>query len=73
VGLDHFEGRSYVGLMRHMILCQLIILFLAEQTARLNAQIATPAALPAAAAPGKKNGPPRRRREHPDALAAANR
>jgi SRSO17 transposase len=53
VGLDHFEGRSYVGLMRHMILCQLIILFLAEQTARLNAQIAA-AALPAAAAPEKK-------------------
>jgi hypothetical protein len=40
VGLDHFEGRSYVGLMRHMILCQLIVLFLAEQTQRLNAQIA---------------------------------
>lgn len=54
VGLDHFEGRSYLGLMRHMILCQLIILFLAEQTARLNAQSATPAALPATAAPGKK-------------------
>src|ERR1035437_2006511 len=31
VGLSHFEGRSYVGLMRHMILCQLIVLFLAEQ------------------------------------------
>ncbi len=30
VGLGHFEGRSYVGLMRHMILCQLIVLFLAE-------------------------------------------
>jgi SRSO17 transposase len=49
VGLDHFEGRSYVGLMRHMILCQLVILFLAEQTRRLNAQAA--AALPAQAAP----------------------
>jgi SRSO17 transposase len=40
VGLDHFEGRSYVGLMRHMILCQLIVLFLAEQTQRLNAEMA---------------------------------
>ena len=38
VGLGHFEGRSYVGLMRHLILCQLIVLFLAEQTARLNAE-----------------------------------
>jgi SRSO17 transposase len=40
VGLGHFEGRKYVGLMRHMILCQLILLFLAEQTQRLNAQLA---------------------------------
>jgi len=42
VGLDHFEGRSYVGLMRHLILCQTVLLFLAEQTARLNDQIAAP-------------------------------
>ena len=43
VGFDHFEGRSYVGLMRHMILCQLVVLFLAEQAARLNAElVATP-------------------------------
>jgi len=48
VGLDHFEGRSYVGLLRHMILCQLILLFLAEQTARLNAPQATVPAWPAA-------------------------
>jgi len=40
VGLGHFEGRSYVGLMRHMILCQLVVLFLAEQAARLNAELA---------------------------------
>jgi len=40
VGFDHFEGRSYVGLMRHMILCQLIVLFVAEQTQRLNAEMA---------------------------------
>lgn len=31
VGFTHFEGRSYVGLMRHMILCQTVVLFLAEQ------------------------------------------
>jgi len=59
VGLDHFEGRSYVGLMRHMILCQLIILFLAEQTAQLNTQTAA-AALPAAVALGKKTIRPHR-------------
>ena len=54
VGLGHFEGRSYVGLLRHMILCQLIILFLAELTGRLNAENAA-AELPADAACDKKN------------------
>jgi SRSO17 transposase len=43
VGLSHFEGRSYVGLMRHMILCQLVVLFLAEQAKRINAEIVTAA------------------------------
>jgi hypothetical protein len=57
VGLDHFEGRSYLGLMRHMILCQLIILFLAEQTGRLNAEIAAAVAPSANAAQGKKSLP----------------
>jgi SRSO17 transposase len=38
VGLSHFEGRSYVGLMRHMTLCQLMILFLADQTNRLRGE-----------------------------------
>ena len=52
VGLGHFEGRSYVALMRHLILCQLIILFLAEQTGRLNADLV--AALPADTAEEKK-------------------
>jgi SRSO17 transposase len=37
VGLTHFEGRSYVGLMRHMILCQAVLLFLAEQAKCLAA------------------------------------
>lgn len=36
VGLSHFEGRSYVGLIRHLTLCQLMILFLAEQTTGLR-------------------------------------
>jgi len=38
VGLSHFEGRSYVGLMRHLTLCQLMLLFLAEQTDRLRGE-----------------------------------
>ena len=64
VGLDHFEGRRYVGLMRHMILCQLVILFLAEQAAHLNAEIAAadpprpPPGPPVAADPVVPSGPP---------------
>lgn len=38
VGLGHFEGRSYQGLMRHMALCQLVLLFAAEQTDRLRGE-----------------------------------
>lgn len=48
-GLGHFEGRSYIGLMRHMILCQLVVLFLAEQTQRIHAEMAV--ATPPADAP----------------------
>lgn len=40
IGFDHFEGRSYQGLLRHMILCQLLLLFVAEQTWRFNLTIA---------------------------------
>lgn len=57
VGLSHFEGRSYVGLMRHLILCQLIVLFLAEQTAQLNAEIAANAQSRQAGTRGGKIGP----------------
>ena len=42
VGLGHFEGRHYVGLRRHLILCPCVRLFLAEQTQRLNVESATP-------------------------------
>ena len=38
VGLGHFEGRSYTGLARHMTLCQLVLLFAAEQTDRLRGE-----------------------------------
>ena len=36
IGFSHFEGRRYVGLMRHMFLCQLVMTFVAEQTDRLR-------------------------------------
>jgi SRSO17 transposase len=70
VGLDHFEGRSYVGLLRHLILCQLIILFLAEQTARLNTEIAATTPAPADVTRGEKNDLPRPRPRPPGADAA---
>jgi SRSO17 transposase len=38
IGFSHFEGRSYLGLMRHMILCQLVLLFVAGQTTRLRGE-----------------------------------
>lgn len=36
IGFGHFEGRSWKGLLRHMILCQTVLLFIAEQTDRLR-------------------------------------
>ena len=38
VGFGHFEGRNYQGLVRHMTLCQLVLLFAAEQTGRLRGE-----------------------------------
>ena len=38
IGFAHFEGRSYRGLLRHMTLCQLVMLFVAEQTDRLRGE-----------------------------------
>jgi len=38
IGLGHDEGRRYRGLMRHMMLCQLTLLFVAEQTERLRGE-----------------------------------
>lgn len=38
IGFGHFEGRSYRGLLRHMTLCQLVMLFVAEQTTRLRGE-----------------------------------
>jgi SRSO17 transposase len=42
IGFGHFEGRSYKGLMRHMTLCQLVLLFAAEQTGRLRGEKSRP-------------------------------
>ena len=38
IGLGHYEGRHYRGLLRHLMLCQLTLLFLAEQTERLRGE-----------------------------------
>lgn len=38
IGFGHYEGRNYLGLMRHMVLCQLVMVFLAEETARLRGE-----------------------------------
>lgn len=38
IGFTHFEGRRWKGLLRHMILCQAVLLFVAEQTTRLRGE-----------------------------------
>lgn len=38
IGFGHFEGRSYVALMRHLILCLLVLGFVAEHTDRLRGE-----------------------------------
>ena len=38
IGFAHFEGRSWKGLLRHMILCQAVLLFVAEQTEKLRGE-----------------------------------
>jgi len=38
IGFAHFEGRSYVALMRHLILCLLVMGFVAEHTDRLRGE-----------------------------------
>ena len=42
IGFGHFEGRSWKGLLRHMILCQVVMLFVAEQTDRLRGEKTEP-------------------------------
>jgi hypothetical protein len=31
-GLTHYEGRSYVGLMRHLVLCLVVLGFVSVHT-----------------------------------------
>lgn len=38
IGFGHFEGRNYVALMRHLILCLLVMGFVAEHTDRLRGE-----------------------------------
>ena len=38
IGLSHFEGRSYVALLRHLFLCLLALGFVAEHTDRLRGE-----------------------------------
>jgi SRSO17 transposase len=38
IGFGHFEGRSWLGLLRHMLLCQAMMLFVSEQTNRLRGE-----------------------------------
>jgi SRSO17 transposase len=36
LGFMHYEGRNYTGLMRHQVLCLLMLTFVAEHTQRLR-------------------------------------
>lgn len=38
LGFGHFEGRSYTALMRHLMLCLLMLNFVAEHTERLRGE-----------------------------------
>jgi SRSO17 transposase len=38
MGFGHYEGRHYVGLMRHLILCLVTMTFVADQTERLRGE-----------------------------------
>jgi SRSO17 transposase len=38
LGFCHYEGRNYIGLMRHQMLCLLMLTFVAEHTERLRGE-----------------------------------
>src|SRR2546425_1284088 len=57
VGLTHFEGRSYVSLMRHLALCLVVLAFVALHTVRLRG--GKPGGDGGASVPGLGMGVPR--------------
>jgi SRSO17 transposase len=80
-GLTHFEGRQYVGLVRHLILTLIVLGFVAVHTERLRGE--KPGGHPGAGVPGVERGVPppvppatpdgrcaTRRRGHPVSPAA---
>src|SRR5262249_11825953 len=38
IGLKHFEGQNYTALMRHLTMCLMMMVFVAEQAARLRGE-----------------------------------
>src|SRR5262249_17833222 len=38
IGFGHFEGRNYTALIRHMILCLLVLGFVADHTEQLRGE-----------------------------------
>jgi SRSO17 transposase len=38
IGLRHFEGRSYIALMRHLVLCLITLTFVADHAERLRGE-----------------------------------
>jgi SRSO17 transposase len=38
IGFGHYEGRDYTGLMRHLLLCVLVMAFVAQHTQRLRGE-----------------------------------
>jgi SRSO17 transposase len=57
VGLTHFEGRSYVSLLRHLALCLVVLAFVALHTQRLRGE--KPGGDGRAGVPGADLGVPR--------------
>lgn len=56
IGFRHFEGRSYVGLMRHLTLCLVTLTFVAGQTDQLRGEKSR--GDPGAGVPGPELGVP---------------
>ncbi len=54
IGFSHYEGRNYQGLMRHMILCLMAMLFVAEQTQRLRGEKSEPGGGPDSGTSGRR-------------------